>query len=525
LCLKIFVSFIRYWGSNILLKPISPAMNRLAALLFISVCSIHTANAQLKVAIEGGAHLASVPGNLNPGWDSISYKYGTRTGYHAGLLVDIALSRNSKFHLQSGMNFSNKGRKFSIVYDTATSSIAKVDALQYVNYMEMPLNLVFKLKMGKKSKILIGGGPYAAFLYNGRERKETHHTNGTVDVVENKDLKVAPTKNLYSNFEYGVNGLFGFEFGRVFLTANYSRGLSDFYMPANFQGEFRHEVMGGTLGIFLTNPAKKSTKQKDSDKDGIPDRDDDCPTKAGDIAGKGCPDRDGDGVVDKDDKCAEFPGSVNHNGCPAPDTDKDGVNDDHDKCPQTAGDKKNNGCPMVDADKDGVNDHEDKCPNQAGSKKYGGCIPPDTDKDGVNDEEDKCPSSKGTRANSGCPPIKKELINKVSNLAKRVQFNYRSTKLTSKSKIVLNEVVKILNQNPELNVFIEGYTSSDGNPANHMKLSTARAESVRTYLQSRGIDPDRLKAEGFGDANPLNSGRTEFLRARNRRVELKLTYN
>jgi OOP family OmpA-OmpF porin len=117
------------------------------------------------------------------------------------------------------------------------------------------------------------------------------------------------------------------------------------------------------------------------------------------------------------------------------------------------------------------------------------------------------------------------LIRNAENVAKRVQFNYRSATLTSKSRAVLDEIVKILQANPELNVFIEGYASSDGNPANHMKLSQARAESVRGYLESKGIDPARLTAEGFGDANPLNSQRTEFLRARNRRVELKLTYN
>ena len=501
-------------------------MNKLAtltAILFFSC--IGAVHAQLKVAIEGGAHLSSVPGNHNPGWDSLNYRYSSRTGYHGGLLVDLAFSRTSNFHLQSGMNFSNKGRKFTMEFDTTTSSISRIDALQYVNYMELPLNLVFKIKLGKKTSMILGGGPYAAFLYNGRERKVTIYTNGTEDVIENKDLKMAPTKNLYSNFEYGVNGLFGFEFGRLFITGNYSRALSDFYEPATYKAEFKNEVMGGTIGIFLTNPVKKSTKQKDTDKDGIPDRDDDCPTKKGDVAGKGCPDRDGDGVLDKDDKCPEFPGSINHNGCPAPDTDKDGVDDDHDKCPNVPGLKSNNGCPAVDTDKDGVSDNEDKCPTVAGSKKYGGCPPPDTDKDGVNDEEDKCPNLKGTKANNGCPLVKKELINKVENLARRVQFAYRSTRLTSRSKSVLNEVVKILNENPELNVFIEGYTSSDGNPANHMKLSQARAESVRGYLESTGVDPSRLKAEGFGAANPLNSERTEFLRARNRRVELKLTYD
>jgi len=502
-------------------------MNKLATLTAVLIiCGVYSAQAQLKVAIEGGAHLSSVPGNNNPGWDTVNYRYSTRTGYHMGLLVDLAFSRTSKFHLQSGMNFSNKGRNFSITYDSGTSNITKIEALQYVNYMEMPLNLVFKVKLGKKSNMIFGAGPYAAFLYNGRERKVTIYTNASQDVIENKDLKVAPTKNLYSNFEYGVNGLFGFEFGHFFITGNYSRGLSDFYEPANYHADFRNEVMGGTIGIFLTNP-KKSVKQKDTDHDGIPDRDDDCPTTKGDASGKGCPDRDGDGVVDKDDKCPDFPGSPKYGGCPAPDSDKDGVDDEHDKCPLVKGLKNNNGCPpAVDTDKDGVDDEHDKCPTVAGSAKYGGCPPPDSDGDGLNDEIDKCPNAKGTKANDGCPLKQKELINKVENLARRVQFGYRSTKLTTKTKAVLDEVIHILAQNPQLSVFIEGYVSSDGNPENHMKLSQARADAVKDYLLSKGgVDPVRIRAEGFGNANPLNSERTESLRAKNRRVELKLTYN
>ena len=163
-------------------------MNKLATFTaFLFFCCICTVQAQLKVAIEGGAHLSSVPGNNNPGWDTLNYRYSARTGYHVGLLVDLAFSRTSNFHLQSGMNFSNKGRKFSMVFDTTTSSISRIDALQYVNYMELPLNLVFKLKLGKKSNLILGGGPYAAFLYNGKERKETIYTNGTVDVIDHKE--------------------------------------------------------------------------------------------------------------------------------------------------------------------------------------------------------------------------------------------------------------------------------------------------------------------------------------------------
>jgi OOP family OmpA-OmpF porin len=90
---------------------------------------------------------------------------------------------------------------------------------------------------------------------------------------------------------------------------------------------------------------------------------------------------------------------------------------------------------------------------------------------------------------------------------------------------VLDGIVKILKENTHLNVFIEGYTSSDGNGRNHINLSQKRAESVKEYLELNGIQSKRLKAVGFGDANPLNGNKTEAERALNRRVELKINSN
>ena len=86
------------------------------------------------------------------------------------------------------------------------------------------------------------------------------------------------------------------------------------------------------------------------------------------------------------------------------DTDNDGVSDRNDTCPDTpagvAVDK--NGCPL-DADNDGVADYLDACPNDAGIASLNGC--PDTDKDGVADINDKCPDTKiGTKVDAtGCP--------------------------------------------------------------------------------------------------------------------------
>ena len=85
----------------------------------------------------------------------------------------------------------------------------------------------------------------------------------------------------------------------------------------------------------------------DSDKDGIADKDDACPEIAGLANLKGCPDADGDGIADKDDKCANTPKGwkVDASGCPI-DTDKDGLFDNEDDCPTVAGPKDNKGCPV-----------------------------------------------------------------------------------------------------------------------------------------------------------------------------------
>jgi OOP family OmpA-OmpF porin len=97
---------------------------------------------------------------------------------------------------------------------------------------------------------------------------------------------------------------------------------------------------------------------KDTDGDGIYDKDDACPLVAGLKQFKGCPDTDGDGIIDGNDSCPDVAGLAEFQGCP--DTDGDGIADKDDACPDVAGPKALQGCP--DADGDGVADKNDKCP-------------------------------------------------------------------------------------------------------------------------------------------------------------------
>jgi len=210
---------------------------------------------------------------------------------------------------------------------------------------------------------------------------------------------------------------------------------------------------------------------------------------------------------------------------PAPvDTDGDGIPDNKDKCPSVPGVAKYDGCPIPDTDKDGINDEEDKCPTVPGLARYQGCPIPDTDGDGVNDEEDKCPTVPGVKENQGCPLIKEEVKKKVDFAAKNILFVTGSYKLSPKSNKGLDEVAKILTENPEMKLAIDGNTDNVGKPKKNQVLSENRANSVKQYFVSKGISESRITATGHGDTMPIADNKTAAGRQKNRRVELKLSY-
>jgi OmpA-OmpF porin, OOP family len=235
-------------------------------------------------------------------------------------------------------------------------------------------------------------------------------------------------------------------------------------------------------------------------------------------------DRDGDGIIDDVDKCPDVRGFAKYQGCPIPDTDKDGINDEDDKCPTVPGLARYQGCPIPDTDKDGINDEDDKCPTVPGVARYQGCPIPDTDGDGINDEEDKCPNLKGVPENQGCPVIPEEIKKRVEFAAKNILFVTGSSKLQSSSFKGLNDVAKILAENPDMTIAVDGHTDNVGSDALNQKLSDTRSTTVKNYLVSKGVDASRITAQGHGETTPIADNNTAKGRQQNRRVELKLSY-
>lgn len=256
----------------------------------------------------------------------------------------------------------------------------------------------------------------------------------------------------------------------------------------------------------------------DGDNDGIADYLDACPTVFGMTALKGCPDTDGDGIQDSQDKCPKIKGLASLNGCP--DADGDGITDAEDKCPDVKGLAAFDGCP--DTDGDGITDSEDRCPAEKGSKEMKGC--PDSDNDGIADPDDRCPTVAGISENKGCPAIKEEVIEVFTRALTGIQFETGKDIIRPNSYPILDNVVTIMNENPEYNLEINGHTDAVGDDAMNLDLSQRRAEAVKKYMAGKGINEVRMTARGFGETMPVADNNTAAGRAKNRRVEFKVVF-
>jgi OOP family OmpA-OmpF porin len=216
------------------------------------------------------------------------------------------------------------------------------------------------------------------------------------------------------------------------------------------------------------------------------------------------PDQDGDGIPDVSD------------GCPATPEDKDGK-EDADGCPEDE--------PVSDSDGDGIPDKVDGCPEAPGPGPLDGC--PDKDGDQIPDNVDKCPEQPGPPELNGCPPPEEEeavvLEAEKIRINNQILFEFGSNKIDPKSFPLLDEVAKVLQQNPGVGpVLIEGHTDNVGPKAFNLDLSRRRAKAVADYLITKGVAKERLRSAGFGVERPIVPNDSALNRAKNRRTEFRL---
>jgi outer membrane protein OmpA-like peptidoglycan-associated protein len=187
-----------------------------------------------------------------------------------------------------------------------------------------------------------------------------------------------------------------------------------------------------------------------------------------------------------------------------------------------------------DADNDRLPDDIDMCPTDSedgkGSNPDDGCpeLLNDLDSDGVPDSQDACPKEPGVQsadpAKNGCPEFIRRMKGSATiEVLREVQFAFDRADLLPPAFPILNEVVRLLRVNPDIElVSIEGHTDDMGSHQHNDELSGARAKSVMNYLIQRGIAADRLESKGFGKRKPIADNTSAEGRQKNRRVEFHI---
>jgi hypothetical protein len=209
--------------------------------------------AQVRIGIKGGVNFANITFSDNGETSSNN----VLPSFNAGAYLDLPLGEG--IALQPGLMLEGKGEKINY-----SSSAVNTDYTIKVNpiYLEVPVNFVGKVPVGKEAHLLLGLGPYAAFGIAGRVKGDGTilgvSTSGSSDIKWDDDTPFnSGDKNQgydkLKRFDYGANFMAGFELGNVTLTANYGLGLAKVPSGSNNSDDdkYKNRVFGISLGFLL----------------------------------------------------------------------------------------------------------------------------------------------------------------------------------------------------------------------------------------------------------------------------------
>lgn len=219
------------------------------ALLFTT--TVHAQDAS--VAIKAGVNLANVTISDNGSIDDAK----TLTSFQAGVQADLPITKF--FSLQPGLYFTGKGAKTSV---GSSSDATYYKASSNPMYIELPLNAVFKLPLSKDNNFFVGAGPYAAMGIAGKNKVEGKvfgvAFNSSENIKFSNDDPTTSTQEgagigIMRRFDYGLNGVAGFEADAFLLTLQYGYGLANIASEGNSNANDRnkHRVLSLTLGVKL----------------------------------------------------------------------------------------------------------------------------------------------------------------------------------------------------------------------------------------------------------------------------------
>lgn len=209
-------------------------MRKLSTFLLAAIFSLPLIAYSQKAifGITAGASLA----NTQLKAEGITISAESKIGLTAGIIADIPIADN--FSLQPALNFLQKGYKVS--EDNYTDKLT-------LNYIELPLNVLFKPEM-QKVQLFVGAGPSVAYALSGKEKEED---NGSTETYKYK-FGNNPDEHDMKRLEIGANFIAGVETKTGFLVAlNYNLGLSNVGPGDSDDGTIKNRYFGFKVGYLL----------------------------------------------------------------------------------------------------------------------------------------------------------------------------------------------------------------------------------------------------------------------------------
>ena len=151
---------------------------------------------------------------------------GSKTGFHVGVIADLSIQQ---FSIQPGLYFITKGGTdtYQGSYTNTPNSDFKQQSSTKLNYLELPVNLLYHLKITPELNVFFGAGPYLGYGLSGKfHTTYSGYMQGTVDYnLSFRENQLAG----YKNPDFGANFMIGERLKHFTLDVNYSLGLVNVY--------------------------------------------------------------------------------------------------------------------------------------------------------------------------------------------------------------------------------------------------------------------------------------------------------
>ncbi len=209
--------------------------------------------AQVKFGVQAGINAASFNEKFTSGNTTTTTKYKSKIGLTIGAFADIAISNSLIF--RPGLNFIQKGGKYN-ESQTFFGITSAVDATRTSNYLELPLNIIYKIAVGS-GNVFVGAGPSIGYGLSGKDKVKTTTTGSNTQEqsasikFDGKDNNTAnDNKSHLKALDFGGNFIAGYQFGNnIFAKLSYTIGLSNISPDNN--SNTKNKGFGFTVGYLF----------------------------------------------------------------------------------------------------------------------------------------------------------------------------------------------------------------------------------------------------------------------------------